>query len=98
MAWGGDRQSVLRAGLLSPLHHQNVPQKLPAEMKPGIKLELRVPAQSTDTAVSDKNHAGENICLIRLCGGGGKDQPARLSASTVLGFLFQLSSPFISGQ
>ena len=46
VAWGGCR---LRYGwaMLSPLHHQNVPQKLPAGIKPGIKLEHSVPALLT---------------------------------------------------
>ena len=43
VAWGGDAVCVM-AGLLSPLHHQHVPQKLPAGIKPGIKLEHSVPA------------------------------------------------------
>ena len=41
---GGDAVCVM-AGLLSPLHHQNVPQKLPAGIKPGIKLEQSRAAQ-----------------------------------------------------
>ena len=49
--------------LLSPLHHQNVPQKLPAEIKPGIKLEQ----SSTARALSvTKTTRRAKYSLIRL--------------------------------
>ena len=58
VAWGGDA-----VWLLSPLHHQNVPQKLPAGIKPGIKLEQ----SSTDRALSvTKTTRRAKYSLIRL--------------------------------
>lgn len=58
VAWGGDA-----VWLLSPLHHQNVPQKLPAEIKPGIKLEQ----SSTARALSvTKTTRRAKYSLIRL--------------------------------
>lgn len=58
VAWGGDA-----VWLLSPLHHQNVPQKLPAGIKPGIKLEQ----SSTARALSvTKTTRRAKYSLIRL--------------------------------
>ena len=57
VAWGG------MPSVLSPLHHQNVPQKLPAEIKPGIKLER----SSTARALSvTKTTRRAKYSLIRL--------------------------------
>ena len=61
VAWGGDA-----VWLLSPLHHQNVPQKLPAVIKPGIKLEQSLQSQ----IVSDKNHAESKIFPNQIVPGG----------------------------
>ena len=58
--WHGGGDAVW---LLSPLHHQNVPQKLPAEIKPGIKLEQ----SSTARALSvTKTTRRAKYSLIRL--------------------------------
>ena len=58
--WHGGGDAVW---LLSPLHHQNVPQKLPAGIKPGIKLEQ----SSTARALSvTKTTRRAKYSLIRL--------------------------------
>ena len=61
--WHGGGDAVW---LLSPLHHQNVPQKLPAVIKPGIKLEQSLQTQ----IVSDKNHAESKIFPNQIVPGG----------------------------
>ena len=67
---GGDAVCVM-AGLLSPLHHQNVPQKLPAGNKPGIKLEHSVPAPLIPPELCQwQKPRGAKYSLIRLCGCG----------------------------
>ena len=63
VAWGGDA-----VWLLSPLHHQNVPQKLPAGIKPGIKLEQSSTARAS--SVSDKNHEESKIFPNQIVPGG----------------------------
>ena len=56
--------------LLSPLHHQNVPQKLPAVIKPGIKLEQSLQTFELCQIVSDKNHAESKIFPNQIVPGG----------------------------
>ena len=97
--------------LLSPLHHQNVPQKLPAVIKPGIKLEQSLQTSELCQIVSDKNHAESKIFPNQIVPGGcgrvrQRSTSAELSARprykrncfSVFSSNFQLSSPLICGQ
>ena len=67
--------------LLSPLHHQNVPQKLPAGIKPGIKLEQSSTARALSVTKTTRRAKYSLIRLSRAAAAErGKDQPAELSA------------------
>ena len=96
---GGDAVCVM-AGLLSPLHHQNVPQKLPAGIKPGIKLEHSVPALLIPPELCQwQKPRGAKYSLIRLCGLRPSEakinqlscHPGPGNCFRVFCFLFQLS-------